>query len=197
MEASVMGVAETGVRKAGVLKKVRRGVLVGPAAAALAAGLALPALAAPAHASGGTGTTSCVDAMGKAMDGTVTWSPTTLWPPDHTMQTITISYTDTDHDGDGLGVRVAAITDNQMTGGVEDVGAGEPHLADWSGVGNAGSGTDPGSATTTAQVRAERSGPDGSRVYSITVACSESGSETDSGTATLTVTVPHDQGHNG
>ena len=27
-------------------------------------------------------------------DGTVTWSPTTLWPPNHKMQTITINYTD-------------------------------------------------------------------------------------------------------
>jgi hypothetical protein len=95
------------------------------------------------------------------------------------------------------------ITDNQMTGGVEDVGAGNPHLADWSGVGNSGTATDPNAATTSAQVRAERSGPNGSRVYTITVMCSDmhgmdpkdpGEAMGQMGSANLTVTVPHDQG---
>jgi hypothetical protein len=165
---------------------IAAGILVGGSAAAY------PALATPAHTAGGSGSTSC-------NDGTVQWSPTTLWPPNHKMQTINISYTDTDGDGDSTSISVSSITDNQMTGGVEDVGAGNPHLSDWSGVGNSGMGSDPSTpATTTAQVRAERSGPNGSRLYTISVMCSDMGGTdvAQNGTASLTVTVPHDQGNN-
>jgi hypothetical protein len=173
-------------KKSSVL--VAAGLLAGTAAVT-------PALAATGSRTSGTGHTGC-------NDGTVTWSPTTIWPPNHKMQTIDIAYTDSDGDGDNTSITVTAITDNQMTGGVEDVGAGNPHLTDWGGIGNTGSATDPNPATTTAQVRAERSGPDGSRVYTITVTCKDSGgadvndpSEATGqmGTANLTVTVPHDQ----
>lgn len=161
--------------------------------------IAVPAaLAGPSNPAGGTGQTSC-------NDGTVTWSPTTLWPPNHKMQTITISYADTDGDSDSTTIAVTSITNNQTVNGVEDVGAGNPHLVD-STPGTPGTGSDPSTpAVTTAQVRAERSGPDGSRVYTITVQCTDNGGTDASdpteaagqtGTATLTVTVPHDQGNN-
>jgi hypothetical protein len=90
-----------------------------------------------------------------------------------------------------------------MTDGVEDGGAGNT-ATDFT-PGAPGMASDPGTATTTPEVRSERSGKDGARVYSITVTCSHSG-EVDPnnlneagmgqmGTATVTVTVPHDQGN--
>jgi hypothetical protein len=79
---------------------------------------------------------------------------------------------------------------------------------DWSGTGNTASADDPGTATTTAQVRAERSGrSQAGRTYSIQVTCtdtggnamadpSEQGMMVQSQTVTITVTVPHDMGQN-
>lgn len=142
-------------------------------------------------------------------DGTVTWSPTTIWPPNHKMVTVNISYTDTDNDGDSTSITVGTITDNQAAsdGSGELQGSGQPTAQqglDWAGTGNTGSGSDPGTpATTTAQVRAERSGTDPSgRTYTIQVMCMDSGGTdaTEAGgqmqTVDLTVTVPHDQGKN-
>src|SRR5947208_5910932 len=162
----------------------------------LTVGALSPAGAAP-HKSSGSGSTPC-------NDGTVTWSPTTLWPPNHKMQTITIGYTDNDNDGDMIGVMVGSIHDNQSAsdGSNELKGSGQPtdkQGLDWSGSGNMASSTDPGTATTTAQVRAERSGTSkAGRTYSINVTCSDMGgsnNETEMQTVNLTVTVPHDQGH--
>lgn len=172
-------------------------------AAALAAlAFTVPSFADQGHQSGGSGTTQCKDAQGNTMDGTVTWSPTTIWPPNHKYVPITVNYTDTDGGGATLTVAAPAGTHNQMTNGVEDNGAGNTAVDFVPGA--PGSATDPGTATTTPQVRSERSGKDGARVYTITVTCSH-GSETDlnnpneaggqMGTATITVTVPHDQGN--
>ena len=156
-----------------------------------------PAGANPARPQGGTGSVAC-------NDGTVTWSPTNLWPPNHKMQTITINYTDNDNDGDMIAITVGQITDDQAAsdGSGELNGSGQPtdkQGLDWSGTGNSGTASDPGTATTTAQVRAERSGRDKTgRVYDIKVMCSDMGgnnNEMDSQTVDLHVTVPHDQGH--
>jgi len=164
--------------------------------AILAAGALTPAAAAP-HKSGGSGSTPC-------NDGTVTWSPTTLWPPNHKMQTITIGYTDNDNDGDMIGVMIGSISDNQSSsdGSNELRGSGQPtdkQGLDWSGTGNMGTASDPGTATTTAQVRAERSGTSkAGRTYTINVTCSDMGGssmEMDMQTVPITVFVPHDQGN--
>lgn len=157
-----------------------------------------------AASSGGTGHTACGD-------GTVTWSPTTIWPPNHKMQTVTISYTapaDSPSTNDTTTITVGAITDNQAAsdGSDELNGSGQPtdqQGLDWAGTGNTATSSEGQAATTTAQVRAERSGHDqGGRVYSIVVSCDEmiGGTAPDpdpnsSGMATLTVTVPHDQGN--
>jgi hypothetical protein len=153
--------------------------------------------AAAASRTGGSKSLAC-------NDGTVTYTPTTLWPPDHKMQTITISYVDADSDGDSTSIAVGAITDNQAAsdGAGELVGSGQPTAQqgpDWGGTGNMGKGSDPGTpATTTAQVRAERSGTDpAGRTYDIKVTCMDVGgtpSEMDMQTVDLLVSVPHDQG---
>jgi hypothetical protein len=138
----------------------------------------------------------------KCNDGIVAYSPTTLWPPDHKMQTITISYTDSDNDGDNTSVMIGAISDNQSAsdGSSELVGSGAPtdqQGLDWAGSGNHASATDPKSATTTAQVRAERSGTvDEGRTYDIKVTCvDQGGSEMSMQTVDAFVHVPHDQRH--
>ena len=166
------------------------------------AGFALPVQATPGNPhQGGTGTIAC-------NDGTVTWSPTTLWPPNHKMQTIDISYADTDNDGDSTSITVGAITHDQAASdGTDELnGSGPPGEGlDWAGTGNTGSGSDPDTpATTTAQVRAERTGRDKTgRTYTIEVTCSDSGGSDlsemfgETQTVDLTVTVPHDQGQRG
>jgi hypothetical protein len=174
------------------------GKLVRAAFAALIVGAMIhPATAAPGHPAGGSGSVAC-------NDGNVTWSPTNLWPPNHKMQTITINYTDNDNDGDMIAITVGMITDDQAAsdGSNEQKGSGQPTAQqglDWSGTGNSGTANDPGTATTTAQVRAERSGQDMTgRTYTIQVMCSDMGGsdmENDMQTVDLTVTVPHDQGH--
>jgi len=175
-----------------VIRNISRALCI---AAVLVAAVS-PAGAA-SHKSGGNGSVPC-------NDGTVTWTPTSLWPPNHKMQTITISYSDTDNDGDMIGITVGPISDNQAAsdGSDELKGSGQPtdkQGLDWSGSGNMATANDPGTATTTAQVRAERSGTDkGGRIYTIQVTCSDMGGsppENSMQTVNLTVTVPHDQGH--
>ena len=170
------------------------------AVAAVAVAMALPAGAA---SSGGTGTTKCAD-------GTVTWTPTSVWPPNHKMQTVTISYTapaSTADSGDTTTITVKAIVDDQaMSDGSSELnGSGQPtdqQGPDWAGVGNSDTSAEGDTATTTAQVRAERSGHiKAGRTYTITVSCTEKNSAgadipTEDGMAMLTVNVPHDQGNN-
>ena len=168
--------------------------------------VAVPAaMADPNHGTGGTNTVACGD-------GTVTYTPDTVWPPNHRMQTIQISYqapagpTDA---GDTTSITVGAITDDQAAadGTGELQGSGNPNEGlDWAGTGNTASSNEGDTATTSAQVRAERSGTDQTgRTYDIKVTCDESGPmgapSTDPNgmqTVDLLVTVPHDQGqHNG
>jgi hypothetical protein len=169
-------------------------------AALVGIAVAIPASAHPT-AAGGTGQTSCAD-------GTVTWTPTQIWPPNHKMQTVTISYVapaDAVDTQDTTTIKVDAIVDDQagQDGSNELNGSGQPTAQqglDWKGIGNSATSAEGQTATTTAQVRAERSGlMPGGRTYTITVSCTENTGGTapnpqDSGMATLTVTVPHDMG---
>jgi hypothetical protein len=142
-------------------------------------------------------------------DGTVTWTPMSIWPPNHKMQTVTISYTaPADVSGDQSTITIGTITDNQAAadGSDELNGSGQPtdqQGLDWSGTGHTASADEGTPATTTAQVRGERSGHDqAGRTYSIQVMCGESDggagaiNPAEQGAATVTVTVPHDQGNN-
>lgn len=164
--------------------------------AAFALALVVPALAA-SNAPQSTGTLACGD-------GTITWTPTSLWAPNHKLQTITVSYqAPADTAGDTSTVTIGAISDNQAAadGSDETLGSGQPtdqQGLDWAGTGNTATAPEGSAATTTAQVRAERSGTDqAGRTYSIQVMCTEANNGVpqpqDSGTVTITVTVPHDQ----
>ena len=131
-------------------------------------------------------------------DGTITYSPVTLWPPNHKMKTVNISFAESESvsDSDTLGLQVTAISSNQDT--QDAAGNCGPETAagdDWSFnpslvLGTAGDDTvtvpDP------VQVAAERCGGDKTgRVYTIQVTCTDEGG-TDS--VPLTVTVAHDHG---
>ena len=178
------------------------------ASAVIAAALAVPAFADQHSPAGGTGGPVACN------DGQINWTPDNLWPPNHKMVPISISYSDTDGDGDSTMVAVTGVTETDGSGPALDAtvaetvnGSGKPGQIDAQPDTNspATSGSDPGTpATYTEDVRAERSGTDGhgsGRTYTLTVQCTDSGSTSDPsemspemGTATITVTVPHDQG---
>lgn len=163
------------------------------------AGAVIPAAMASNNPQGGTGNGMCAD-------GSLTWTPNNIWPPNHKMQTVDIYYTaPSDTSGDQTTITVGAITDNQAAsdGSDELNGSGQPTAQqgpDWSGTGNSDTVPEGQTAHVTAQVRAERSGTDQSgRTYSIQLMCSESNSRTmtmdpnGTGMTTITVSVPHDQ----
>jgi hypothetical protein len=145
------------------------------------------------HSGGRNATVDCGD-------GVITYSPSTLWPPNHKMQQIGISFAETETpDGDTLGLQVTGITSNQQTeddnggAGCGPVTAiqGPDFVFDSTPVtGTAGDDVDP--VTTSVQVRAERCAKDKTaRIYTIDVTCSDEGGTDD---VQLFVTVSHDKG---
>ena len=174
------------------------------AVAALA--FAVPAMANPHSPQGGAGSgVAC-------KDGTISWTPNNLWPPNHKMVPIHISYTenDGDNDGDTTSVTVGMVTEADGDNPPQDAtmpsvqGSGDPNNSD------AAPDTDPSNAPTmgddttpatfTEDIRAERSGTDGhgsGRDYDLQVTCTDMGgnpAEDGSQTVDIHVTVPHDQG---
>jgi hypothetical protein len=95
-------------------------------------------------------------------------SPTTLWPPNHQLHTITLSGA-TDPDGP-VTLSVTGVTQDEPVGGTPDAAAG-------------------GSADQV-QVRAERDGAGDGRIYRISYTATDADGGTCSGTAT--VSVAHD-----
>jgi hypothetical protein len=157
--------------------------------AALVTATAAVTLAAltPAYASTGSAFVGCNTAGDVGGTG-ITWSPTILWPPNHKLVYVTISYVDnTDpSEGNGIHVKVLSITSSQ----------GSPST----GVGNHGDAIEGAAAVTAVGLTAERDGNDkAGNVYTIVVQCQEDQAKTfeggvETGTATLTVIVPHDMG---
>lgn len=98
-------------------------------------------------------------------------SPDSLWPPNHKMVTINVSYLMTSDCG---GACTLSVSSNEVANGLGD---GNTEI-DWQVV-NA----------NTVQVRAERSGNLVDRIYTITITCTNAGGTT---TKSVKVTVPHD-----
>jgi hypothetical protein len=148
---------------------------------------ALAATPAGAKGGGGTGTAACGS-------GTVSWSPAVVWPPNHKLVPITISWSENDGDGD----QNTLYADSVQSVGVDDKGAGQPSAKqgpDYSGVPTQGSAPDGQPATVTVYVRAERSGTDkAGRTYTISLRCHSADDPVD-GSASAVVTVPHDMGN--
>jgi endo-1,4-beta-xylanase len=105
-------------------------------------------------------------------------SPTTLWPPNHKFVPITVSVVTSDLCDASPAIRLLSITSNESANG--------------SGDGNTSAdvqGASFGQGDRAFQLRAERSGNGGGRIYTITYEASD-----DTGNTTVreaTVTVPH------
>jgi len=133
-------------------------------------------------------------------DGLITWTPETVWPPNH--QDAYITWTYTDPSDSNVSLTITAKPHSQAISDTEElVGSGNtPVLTDQLG----GSNTSSGNTVTIedlSYVRAERSGTEqGGRIYSfeykatagpagMTDGCE---SDPDDDSDDLTVTVPHD-----
>ena len=103
-------------------------------------------------------------------------NPTILWPPNHKLVNVTINGV-TDPDNDTISIRITGIRQDEPVNGLGD-GDASP---DGFGIG-----------TTTAQVRAERSGLGNGRVYEIAFTAEDGQGGSCQGS--VTVGVPHDQG---
>jgi hypothetical protein len=176
------------------------------AAAVAAAALTVPAFANPHNPQGGNGSGVACN------DGSISWNPTNLWPPNHKFVPIHISYAENtgDSDNDMTSVTVDSVTEQDGANPPQDAtlpsvnGSGDPHNSDSqpdTDPSNAPTmGDDATPATFTEDLRAERSGTDGhgsGRIYDLSVTCSDMGGtppESESQTVHIQVSVPHDQG---
>lgn len=105
---------------------------------------------------------------------TVTATPSSIWPPNHKMKTVTLSGA-TDPDGDTVTLTVTSVTQDEVV-----AGPGGDHAPD----------AELTAAGNVVKVRAERDGSGDGRVYRIGFV----GSDGNGGacTGTVTVSVPHD-----
>jgi subtilisin-like proprotein convertase family protein len=102
-------------------------------------------------------------------------SPSSLWPPNHKMQNVTVNYTASDNctAAGAINCSIISVTSNEPVNSTED-GDTAP---DWEIVNN-----------HLVRLRAERSGIGTGRIYTITIRCTDSaGNHT---LSTVTVTVP-------
>ena len=166
------------------------------AATLIASAAALPALADKPGDHDTTKTSS--DTQTRTCDsGTVTLAgPEVLWPPNHKMVDEVGTATSTN----GPGAVPTSLTLNAAD--VNDVAGGDgspSEGADSSAATTAVDDDNDGAASTTYQVRAERSGKGDGRTYTIgwtaTFSDGSSCSSTDDDQTPFEVTVPHDQGN--
>jgi hypothetical protein len=148
-----------------------------------AVGLLLFMVVGTASANKGVGIITC------GTDVVLTYTPTTLSAPNRQLVPITINGSEGDNDNDTFTITVTAIDSDQHD--KEHEGCGSKHKRDFTGVGNAANGSDPGAVTLSGiAVRNQRCG-ERSRHYDIFVSCTESVGP--SSTVDLVVTVPKDQ----
>jgi hypothetical protein len=108
--------------------------------------------------------------------GPVTATPNVLWPVNHKFVSVTITYTATDNCN--IPVCTLAVSSNQPVNGIGD-GNTSP---DWQVI-----------DAHHVLLRAERTGTDADRIYTVTITCKDAaGNPT---VKTVAVTVPHDQSH--
>jgi hypothetical protein len=113
---------------------------------------------------------------------TVGLSPATLWPPNHTMRSLT-SHGGVDPEGDELTLEITSVTQDEALDGIADGHTSPDAIAPAPG------------ATDAVQLRAERSGAGDGRVYRVGVTAIDSGGATC--TTTVLVAVPHDHRRDG
>jgi hypothetical protein len=102
-------------------------------------------------------------------------SPSELWPPNHKMKNVSVSYTNSDNFPGTVTCQLSVTSNEPVTS------AGDNTSPDWIVNNN-----------SSVQLRAERNGNGNGRVYTITVTCTDA--QGNSSSKTTTVTVAHDQG---
>ena len=143
------------------------------ASAAGAAAIIVVATAPAALAKGNPGSSTNQFSVGCG-DGTILVTPETLWPPNHKLKTIGITYVETTSDADTISLTINSITDDQLSSDPGTVGTPDgcgPSKDDWVFDNTPVTNTDPNVAATTVQVRAERCGHLGDRHYDINLTC--------------------------
>jgi hypothetical protein len=160
-------------------------------AALVLAGMAVAAVSGAKPFDGGTATVACGD-------GTVTATPGRMWPPNHKLKTVTISYDEVSNDGDTIGLEIDSVTHDEE--GLEK-GATKRHEPDWVATfDTATTAVDDGTTTPPTQalqLRKERlAKPKDGREYSITVTCTDDDAHElvpapTEDQATVVVCVPH------
>ena len=139
---------------------------------------------------GGIATTPCGD-------GTITWGPISLWPPNHKLVGIHVQFAENENpaDGDTIGLQINDISFNQQSADDDgSSGCGKPTSKQGPDFGfhtGAVTGPDSGPISNDIVLRAERCSGLGARVYLIDVTCSDEGGTDD---VTLAVTVPKSRG---
>jgi hypothetical protein len=113
---------------------------------------------------------------------TVTLDPSVLWPPDHRMVEVAANVTVTDNKDPNPTVELVSIDSNEPDNAIGDGNTVDDVQ-----------GAEPGTDDRSFQLRAERSGTGGARIYNITYRARDAAGNT--ATATATVRVPHNQGH--
>ena len=121
-----------------------------------------------------TFTVTVNDEEGPVISGAAA-SPSVLWPPNHKMVDVTVSYTSSDN-CPGATTCSLSVTSNEPVNGTGD-GDKAP---DWVVV-----------DSNHVQLRAERAGGGTGRIYTITITCTDAAGNSSS--TTVTVTVPHSQ----
>jgi subtilisin-like proprotein convertase family protein len=107
----------------------------------------------------------------------VSASPSSLWPPEHQMKNVTVSYTAADNCSASAAISCAlSVASNEPLNGTGD-GDTSP---DWQVV-------DPHHV----KLRAERAGTGNGRIYTVTITCTDQAGRSSS--QTVNVTVPHSQ----
>src|SRR5260370_18336247 len=104
--------------------------------------------------------------------GTILVTPETLWPPNHKLKTIGITYVETTSDADTISFTINSITDDQLSSDPGTVGTPDgcgPSKDDWVSNNTPVTNTAPNVAATTLPVRAERCARSADRHYHTTL----------------------------
>ena len=136
---------------------------------------ATSAMTAPAGAAFAIGDPDCTPDVTKPILSAASASPNTLWPPNHKMWNVTVSYSVSDNCS--TPVCTLSVSSNEPINGLGD-GNTAP---DWVVT-----------SASTVQLRAERAGVGSGRVYTLGVSCRDAAGNTS--TTSTVVTVVHDQG---
>jgi probable HAF family extracellular repeat protein len=102
----------------------------------------------------------------------VTTTPNSVWPPKHQMVDVTVGVWASDDSGETPACAVVSVASSESDNGQGD--------------GSTASDTEVLDATHV-RVRAERSGPTGSRIYTVTVACSDASGNSATGTGFVAI----------